>query len=79
MPIYEFKCRSCGKEFEELVLNKSAEVLCPSCGKANIEKWMSSFRSKIGGDDFGDFSSSGGAGACGGCTQTSCAGCGVNH
>ncbi|RJP57376.1 MAG: zinc ribbon domain-containing protein, partial [Deltaproteobacteria bacterium] len=31
MPIYEYKCDLCGKEFEELVLGSSPKVNCPKC------------------------------------------------
>ena len=34
MPIYEFKCSSCNKKFEELVpMDKRDAVRCPDCGK----------------------------------------------
>ncbi|RLC28064.1 MAG: zinc ribbon domain-containing protein [Deltaproteobacteria bacterium] len=42
MPIFEFVCRDCGREFEELFLpsDKNAPE-CPHCGSANAEKLMS--------------------------------------
>lgn len=33
MPILQYKCPICGKEFEELVRKPTDEVLCPECGK----------------------------------------------
>lgn len=40
MPIYEYKCRGCSNEFEELV--KIGETPdCPSCGGADLEKLVS--------------------------------------
>lgn len=33
MPILQYRCPLCGKQFEELVKKYDAEVLCPSCGK----------------------------------------------
>lgn len=32
MPILQYKCSSCGKEFEELVKRFDDEVKCPGCG-----------------------------------------------
>ncbi len=43
MPIYEYACAPCGKTFEELLIRKSdeAEVKCPTCGSAKVERQMS--------------------------------------
>jgi putative FmdB family regulatory protein len=39
MPIYEFRCGSCGKEFETLVRSsKEEKPCCPSCGASAIRK-----------------------------------------
>ena len=32
MPIYEYVCKKCGKEFEVLVFNKDEKPECPACG-----------------------------------------------
>ena len=40
MPIFEYKCRSCGKQFEALV-RKSDTPSCPSCSSADLEKLLS--------------------------------------
>ena len=32
MPILQYKCSSCGKEFEELVKKFDEKVVCPACG-----------------------------------------------
>ena len=81
MPIYEFKCLKCGREFEELVLKRDEAVVCPSCGEPGCEKWMSACRTRTsGGDWIGDFGSSGSVGGgCAGCAASSCAGCGVSR
>jgi len=31
MPLYEYRCESCGKRFEELVMNSREKVSCPDC------------------------------------------------
>ena len=33
MPILQYKCRKCGREFEELVKKYDNEVHCPDCGE----------------------------------------------
>jgi putative FmdB family regulatory protein len=47
VPLYEFECRACGIEFEELVLNatEAENVKCPSCESKEVEKKISSFAS----------------------------------
>jgi putative FmdB family regulatory protein len=40
MPIYDYKCRSCGEEFEQLVLGSKAAV-CPACESADLEQLLS--------------------------------------
>ncbi|MCD8040590.1 MAG: zinc ribbon domain-containing protein [Clostridia bacterium] len=31
MPILQYKCKNCGKQFEELVKKYDEQVLCPNC------------------------------------------------
>ena len=56
MPIYEFVCKECSKNFEDLVLSASRidEVVCPVCGSGQVKKKMSTFASKAaeGGSSF---------------------------
>lgn len=42
MPLYEFKCKDCGHEFEDLVLG-SARSACPSCKSQMLERLFSVF------------------------------------
>ena len=52
MPIYEYLCRSCGYEFEEVQkFSDPSFDECPSCGKSCAEKKVSisSFHLKGGG------------------------------
>ncbi|UQZ88653.1 hypothetical protein C4J81_05315 [Deltaproteobacteria bacterium Smac51] len=75
MPIYEYKCPDCGREFEELVVGSQPKVVCPKCGGEKCDKLMSaaSFRSKVADGSTVSGSSGGG---CAGCSASSCAGCG---
>ncbi|MBC8208448.1 MAG: zinc ribbon domain-containing protein [Desulfobulbaceae bacterium] len=43
MPIYEFKCNSCGQNFESLVLIASAvdSITCKHCNSTDIKKIIS--------------------------------------
>ncbi len=56
MPIYEFRCEECGKEFEKFVISYSqiSSVRCPECGSEKVVKKVSAC--SVGGGE-----SSGGA------------------
>jgi putative FmdB family regulatory protein len=43
MPIYEYRCARCEREFEELVVRRAdeAEVSCPACGARDVGRRMS--------------------------------------
>jgi putative FmdB family regulatory protein len=55
MPIYDFKCRDCGRVSEILVRSTdSREVCCPGCGGVNLERLIpSSFLVKAGSPSSG--------------------------
>lgn len=40
MPIYEYACKKCGCEFEELIRGDE-QPACPSCGSEKAERQMS--------------------------------------
>ena len=40
MPIYEYSCKSCGHQFEELVRGDEKPA-CPACGKKQLERQWS--------------------------------------
>jgi putative FmdB family regulatory protein len=43
MPIYEYKCKSCGYEFEELQSLKEKPItVCPKCSKPSVKRLLSS-------------------------------------
>jgi len=41
MPIYDFKCRECGRISELLLRDISKKVHCPGCGSENMERLVS--------------------------------------
>ncbi len=42
MPIYDFKCRECGKVSEVLIRGAEEPPRCPDCGSDDLERLMSS-------------------------------------
>ena len=70
MPIYEYHCPRCGRDFEKLVFSRTAPVECPSCHNPEVEKKFSTFAHKSSSG----FTSSVGS-SCGGCTSTACSSC----
>ena len=42
MPIFEYSCKGCGKEFEALVLPTTGAPKCPACDSPDLEKLISS-------------------------------------
>jgi putative FmdB family regulatory protein len=45
MPIYAYKCKDCGAQFELLVgvTSDSNEIRCEKCGSKNLERLLSTF------------------------------------
>lgn len=50
MPLYEYKCTSCGSRFEVLqrIGSGSDGVRCPKCNADNVVKQFSTFASSVG-------------------------------
>lgn len=49
MPMYEYKCLDCGKEFLvalSLKEHESGAAKCPSCGSKKVEQEFTSFVAK---------------------------------
>jgi len=46
MPIYEYRCNQCKREFSELILNMERvhKIRCKYCHSRNLTKLVSSFR-----------------------------------
>lgn len=83
MPIFEYVCKKCKNQFEELVFSQDEQAVCPSCGSTKTEKLISCCRSKMGGGpdmdaSIGQASSAPSApsgGGCAGCSGGSCSSC----
>jgi len=45
MPLFDFRCRACGHEFEMLVRHDSPAIECPTCHAGDPEKLLSVFAS----------------------------------
>jgi putative FmdB family regulatory protein len=71
MPIYEYRCKQCGQQFEQLVLKRSDTIACPFCNGQNVQKRFSTFGMKSA-DTF--VSSSGSS--CSTCSSHACSTCG---
>ena len=67
MPIYEYRCRGCGKDFEKYVPGVSTEVACPTGASGDITRKLSVFGLGVGTNPSPVASSmSSGGGCCGG-------------
>ena len=74
MPIYEYQCKSCKEEFEELAFGDDVPP-CPHCGSGKTNKLMSRSSYHVAGGGYAPSSSSSGGG-CAGCSGGNCATCG---
>jgi putative FmdB family regulatory protein len=65
MPVYNYKCKSCGHSFDLLtgVGDRSDELVCTECGSKEIEKNYANFGFRTNMDDPGPC----GRGGCGSC------------
>ena len=46
MPLYEYRCSMCGRNFEKLQKNAGEpQPVCPDCGSWETEKMISTFSS----------------------------------
>ena len=75
MPIYEYHCNNCNRDFEYLVFGKENPA-CPLCNKTQVSRLLSEcgFVSKGGGGE--TVKASAATSSCSGCTATSCSSCG---
>ncbi len=73
MPLYEFRCEDCQKDFEELVRTGTETMPCPTCGGEHVHRLISRVAFSSGGKMTTTASSSSN---CSGCSSGSCSGCG---
>jgi putative FmdB family regulatory protein len=79
MPIYEYKCHACGREFETLVMG-STQPQCPDCSSHELSRLMSAcgFVSRAtGAAGESTVKRTAASSGCSGCSATNCASCGV--
>lgn len=76
MRTYEYRCECCKNKFElRRDWNSAADIVqCPSCASADVRRIYSSIMMMSRSVD-GTAQTIGGS-SCGGCTTTSCGGCG---
>ena len=48
MPIYDIQCADCGHAGEVLIMDRSSDIACPSCGSLNTSRLMSATSSLTG-------------------------------
>jgi putative FmdB family regulatory protein len=72
VPIFEYKCKSCGEKFE-FYLRGSEAPTCPHCGSENLTKLLSTFAAHVKGASSGAGTSSGSS--CAGCSGGHCSTC----
>ncbi len=65
MPIFEYRCKDCDKEFETLVMGQERSE-CPSCSSGKLERLLSTFAAVTGNSRAASAESlGGGCGTCG--------------
>lgn len=74
MPLYEYRCESCEKRFEELTSAANAsKVRCPHCDGRRVSRLLSAFA--VGGSGA---TAAAEAGPCGGCGAAQRGMCGAD-
>jgi putative FmdB family regulatory protein len=74
MPIYEYKCQSCKKEFEIIrpMSDKDKKIECEKCGSKKVKRKLTVANAQSGGKALAGSSSSCNCGSCSG----NCGSCG---
>ena len=68
MPMYEYLCAKCERDFEKLISSSESDerMTCPECGSHNVRKKLSLFGVGAKASLGGGTSSFGGGGCCSG-------------
>jgi putative FmdB family regulatory protein len=67
MPIYEYRCSRCHREFEKYLASPAAGVACPSCESSDVTRRLSLITLRASGSSAAPAPASmGGGGCCGG-------------
>lgn len=77
MPIYEYVCLNCKKEFETIrsISQKDASIPCEKCGSSHVKRKLALVNAHNGGSSV-PAASAGGGGGCGSCSGGDCGHCG---
>ncbi len=80
MPIYEFECLACNKQFEEVILGDET-ITCPHCDASDVKKLISSGSFVTGGPVVmgkpgANAITTRGSSPCASCRSGSCSSCG---
>ncbi|RMD52065.1 MAG: zinc ribbon domain-containing protein [Nitrospirae bacterium] len=67
MPIYEYRCKKCNRDFEKLVYREE-KITCPACGSSEVAKKFSAFAMR-------GVEKSSSNSACASCSSSSCSTC----
>jgi putative FmdB family regulatory protein len=61
VPLYEYRCATCGTRFEVLrrVGQDATGLVCPECGRPDLEKEYSTFAGAVSGGSGGGCASPG--------------------
>ncbi len=81
MPIYEYKCDKCSRQFEVVTMsmNEKANAVCPKCKSRKTSRMMSQFgRGKYASLSSGSsgVGSAPGSSGCSSCSSSNCSSCG---
>ena len=48
MPLLQYKCPRCGREFDELVKNHAEPAFCPDCGTQGVRSYSGAVLTSTG-------------------------------
>ena len=53
MPIFEYRCKKCGHQFDALVRHSDEKVSCKFCDSKDLERLFSAFAVQVSGGNGG--------------------------